>query len=158
MFSFSWKEWRISRRSYICDSQVYRKVSCPVAITVKVLALLRDSGGILSLTSLIFNLKFANLNFPRVRKQSRMEKFGHIPWTEKIFSLTRRYFQGNGETIPTEMIQTWGIGFQDNKNLSSLLISTAMLNMWFNSKLHHTLRHLFKTYLGISLGYWRKSL
>ena len=29
-----------------------------------------------SQTALIFNLKFANINFPRVRKRSRMEKFG----------------------------------------------------------------------------------
>ena len=38
-----------------------------------------------SLTALIFNLKFANINFPRVRKQSRMEIFGHFPLTEKLF-------------------------------------------------------------------------
>ena len=31
-----------------------------------------------SQTALIFNLKFANINFPRVRKRSRMEKFGHF--------------------------------------------------------------------------------
>ena len=53
-----------------------------------------------SQTALIFNLKFANINFPRVRKRSRMEKF----------ELFRR----------TEIIQKWG--FQDNKNSSSLLI------------------------------------
>ena len=38
-----------------------------------------------SQTTLIFNLKFANINFPRVRKRSRMEKFGLFPWTEKFF-------------------------------------------------------------------------
>ena len=38
-----------------------------------------------SQTALIFNLKFANINFPRVRKRSRMEKFGHFPRTEKFF-------------------------------------------------------------------------
>ena len=32
-----------------------------------------------SQTALIFNLKFANINFPRVRKGSRKEKFGHFP-------------------------------------------------------------------------------
>ena len=73
-------------------------------------------------TTLIFNLKFANINFPRVRKRSRMEKFGHFPWTEKFFFSTKRYFQGNGEARRTEIIQKWGMGFQDNKNLSSLLI------------------------------------
>ena len=38
-----------------------------------------------SQTALIFNLKSANINFPRVRKRSRMEKFGHFPRTEKFF-------------------------------------------------------------------------
>ena len=38
------------------------------------------------------------------------------------FSYTKRYFQGNGEARRTEIIQKWGMGFQDNKNLSSLLI------------------------------------
>ena len=32
-----------------------------------------------SQTALILNLKFANINFPRVRKRGRMEKFGHFP-------------------------------------------------------------------------------
>ena len=36
-------------------------------------------------TVLIFNMKFANINFPRVRKRSRTEKFGLFPWTEKFF-------------------------------------------------------------------------
>ena len=30
-------------------------------------------------TALIFNLKFTNINNPRVRKRSRMEKFGLFP-------------------------------------------------------------------------------
>ena len=38
-----------------------------------------------SQTALIFNLKFANINFPRVRKRSRKEEFGLFPWTEKFF-------------------------------------------------------------------------
>ena len=75
-----------------------------------------------SQTALIFNLKFTNINFPRVRKRSRMEKFGHFLWSEKLFSFTKRYFQGNSDTRHTEIIQKWRIGFQDNKNLSSLLI------------------------------------
>ena len=75
-----------------------------------------------SQTALIFNLTFANINFPRVRKRSRMEKFGLFPWTEKFFSTTKRYFQGNSEARRTEITQKWGIGFQDNKNLRSLLI------------------------------------
>ena len=32
-----------------------------------------------SQATLIFNLKFANINFPRVCKRSRMEKLGHFP-------------------------------------------------------------------------------
>ena len=75
-----------------------------------------------SQTALIFNLKFFNINFPRVRKRSRVEKFGLFPWTENCFSSTKRYFQGNSEAHRTEIIQKCGIGFQDNKNLSSLLI------------------------------------
>ena len=37
-----------------------------------------------SKTALIFNLKFANINFLRVRKRSRREKFGLFPLTKKI--------------------------------------------------------------------------
>ena len=36
-------------------------------------------------TALIFDLKFNNINYPGVRKRSRMEKFGHLPLTEKFF-------------------------------------------------------------------------
>ena len=32
-----------------------------------------------------FNLKFANINFLHVRKQSFWEKFGHFPSTEQLF-------------------------------------------------------------------------
>ena len=51
------------------------------------------------------------------------------------------------------------INFQDSKKLSSLLIFDGNIsNMWYNSKLsscylNHILRHSFKTYLGIGLGY-----
>ena len=75
-----------------------------------------------SQTGLIFNLKFANINFPRVRKQSRMEKFGHFQWTEKFSSSTKRYFQGNSEARRSEIIRKMRDSFQDDKNLSSLLI------------------------------------
>ena len=68
-----------------------------------------------SQTALIFNLKFANINFPRVRKQSRMEKFGHFQWTKNSSSNTKRYFQGNSEARRTEIIKKWWIGFQDDK-------------------------------------------
>ena len=64
-----------------------------------------------SQTALIFNLKFANINFPRVRKRSRMEKFGLFPWTEKFFSSTKSYFQDNSEARRTEIIKKWRIGF-----------------------------------------------
>ena len=40
-----------------------------------------------SQTALVFNLKFASINFPRVRKRSRMEKFGPFPWTENILDV-----------------------------------------------------------------------
>ena len=74
-------------------------------------------------TALIFNLmEFANINFPRVRKRSRMEKFGHFHEQKNSFSSTKRYFQDNSEAHGTEIIQKWGIGFQDNKNLSLLLM------------------------------------
>ena len=55
-------------------------------------------------TTLVFNLKFANINFPRVRKRSRMEKFGHFPWTEKFL----KHFQGNSEARRTEIIKNEG--------------------------------------------------
>ena len=38
-----------------------------------------------SQTALILNMKFANINFPRIRKRSRVEKFGLFPWTVKLF-------------------------------------------------------------------------
>ena len=86
-----------------------------------------------SQTALIFNMKFANINFLRVRKRSRMEKFGHEQKT--YFSSTRRYFQGNSEACRTELIQKSGIGFPDNKNLSSLpIIDGNQFNAWYNSK------------------------
>ena len=58
-----------------------------------------------SQTALIFNLKFANINFPRVRKRSRMKKLGHVLLTENSFSSTKRYFQGNSEARRPEIIQ-----------------------------------------------------
>ena len=58
-------------------------------------------------TALIFNLKFTNINNPRVRKRSRMEKFGLDSFHEQknSFSSTKRYFQGNSEARRTEIIQ-----------------------------------------------------
>ena len=41
---------------------------------------------------------------------------------EKCNTSTKRYFQGNSEARCIEIIQKWGIGFQNNKNLSLLLI------------------------------------
>ena len=57
-----------------------------------------------SQTALIFNLKLANINFPRVRKRSWMEKFGHFPRTEKFFPSTRSLFLDNREAGRTEII------------------------------------------------------
>ena len=47
-----------------------------------------------SQTALIFNMKFANINFPRGRKRSRMEKFGHFPRTEKLFLFHKKILSG----------------------------------------------------------------
>ena len=41
-----------------------------------------------SLNDLIFNPKFANINFPHVRKQSRTEKVSHFSATEHFFFLS----------------------------------------------------------------------
>ena len=56
-------------------------------------------------TALVFNLKFANINFPRVRKQSCMEKFDTFHEQKNSFSSTKRYFQGNSEARRTEIIK-----------------------------------------------------
>ena len=74
-----------------------------------------------SQTALIFNLKFANINFPRVRKLSVWRNLDTFHEQKNSSSSTRTYFQGNSEA-KLEIIQKWGIGFQDNKNLCSLLI------------------------------------
>ena len=71
-----------------------------------------------SQTALIFNLIFANINFPRVRKRN----LDTIHDQKNSFPSTRRYFQGNSEARRTEIIQKREIGFHDNKNLSSLPI------------------------------------
>ena len=75
-----------------------------------------------SQTALIFNLIFANINFPRVRKRIRMEKFDTFHDQKNYFPSTRRYFQGNSKARRTEIIQKRETGFHDNKNLSSLPI------------------------------------
>ena len=75
-----------------------------------------------SRTALIFNLKFANISFPRVRKRGHVEILDTFHEQKNSFSSTRTHFQGNSKARRTEIIQKWGIVFQDNKNLSSLLI------------------------------------
>ena len=75
-----------------------------------------------SQTALIFNLKFANINLPRVANETARRNLDTFHEQKNSFFSTKRYFQGNGEARRTEIIQKWGIGFQDNKNLSSLLI------------------------------------
>ena len=65
-----------------------------------------------SQTALIFNPKFAKINW-------NLDTFNE---QKNSSSSTKRYFQGNSEARRTEIIQKWGIGFQDNKNFSSLLI------------------------------------
>ena len=62
-----------------------------------------------SKTALIFNLKFANINFPCVRKWSRMDKLDSFHEHKNHFSFTRRYFQDNSEAPKTEIIQKCGI-------------------------------------------------
>ena len=58
----------------------------------KILLLSREKGEQFSWSQngSIFNPKFAIVNSPRVRKQSRMEKFGRILSTEKLL-----FFQWN---------------------------------------------------------------
>ena len=70
-----------------------------------------------SQTALIFNLKFANINFSRVTaNEAAWRNLDTFHWTEKFFFSTERYFQSNSdrEAHRTEIIQKWGIGFQDN--------------------------------------------
>ena len=75
-----------------------------------------------SQTALNFNLKFANINFLRVRKQSRRRNLDIFNEQKNSSSSTKRYFQGNSEARRPEIIKKWGVGFQDDKNLSPLLI------------------------------------
>ena len=71
-------------------------------------------------TALIFNLKSSTfLAFANVAAQRNLDTFHE---QKNSFSSTERYFQDNGKVRRTEIIQKWGIGFQDNKTLSSLLI------------------------------------
>ena len=94
----------------------------------------------------IFNLKFANINVPRVRKRKPHGEIWTLSMNKKILFLPLKdYFQGNSEARRTEITQKCrGIGFQDNRNLSSLLIFDG------NIKSHNC---SIKTYLGIGLGY-----
>ena len=55
-------------------------------------------------TTLIFNLKFANINFPRVRLDTFHEQ-------KDSFSSTKRYFQGKSEARRTEIIKKMGHRF-----------------------------------------------
>ena len=80
-----------------------------------------------SQNGLSFNLKFANINFLHVRKQSFTENLDTSHQQDNSFSLTRRYFQGNSETCLTEIIQKRGIVFHDNENLTLLLISDGKI-------------------------------
>ena len=75
-----------------------------------------------SQTALNFNLKFANINFLRVRKQSRRRNVDTFNEQKNSSSSTKRYFQGNSEARRTEIIRKMRDSFQDDKNLSSLLI------------------------------------
>ena len=75
-----------------------------------------------SQNALIFNLKFANINFLVFANEAVWRNLDTFHEQKNSFSSTRGYFQGNSEARRTEIIQKWGIGFQDNKNLSSLLI------------------------------------
>ena len=61
-----------------------------------------------SQTVLVFNLKFSNINFPCVRKRSRMEKFGHFR--------CRQYFEG--EKIKRSSILVL-IFYQKNKDFNN---------------------------------------
>ena len=75
-----------------------------------------------SQTALIFNLIFASINFPPVRKESAWRNLDTFHGQENSFPSTRRYFQGNSKARRTEIMQKRETGFHDNKNLSSLPI------------------------------------
>ena len=68
-------------------------------------------------TALVFNLRFANINFPRVRKQSRMEKFDTFHEQKNSFSSLKRYFQGDSEARRTEIIKKMRDGFSGQQKL-----------------------------------------
>ena len=76
-----------------------------------------------SQNGLIFNTKFANINFPRVRNANNAARRNlDISHQQNYsFSFSRRYFQGNGETCRTEKIQKRGIVLHDNENIILLL-------------------------------------
>ena len=74
----------------------------------------------------IFNMKFANVNFPRVRKRSRMEKFEHFP--EKFFFFYKKLlsgqqrsssYQGKNSSIGTFNVHElfWILQFNSINNL-----------------------------------------
>ena len=58
----------------------------------------------MSETALILNLKFANINFPRVRKRSWMENLDTFHEQKNSFPSIRRYFLDNREAGRTEII------------------------------------------------------
>ena len=69
-------------------------------------------------------------------------------------SSTKIYFQGNSEARRTEIIKKWGIAFQDDKNLSSLLIFDRKRWNWVNFShfeiLNSTSRRLFVTICSVT--------
>ena len=73
-------------------------------------------------TALISNPKFANITFHAVANEAAWRNLDTFHEQKNVFSSTERYFQDNSEARGTEIILKRGIGFQDNKNLSSLLI------------------------------------
>ena len=96
----SWQELKNQFLSFLSigSFQVYKKPNVDCSRRISLLFVRKKIKDRFSMsesqTALIFNLKFANINFPRVRKRSWMEKFGHFPRTEKFFSFHQKILSG----------------------------------------------------------------
>ena len=75
-----------------------------------------------SQTALILTWNSLTSTFHAFGNEAAWRNLDTLREQKHSFSSTKRYFQGDSEAHRTEIIQKWGIGFQDNKNLSSLLI------------------------------------
>ena len=74
------------------------------------------------MNGLIFSPKFANINFPRVRKQSRTENVSHFSSTEHFFSFTRR---------PLSLARSYTVQTVNSLNLVLLFINVFVQILYF---------------------------